>query len=65
MVTPKNRTERPKTSRVPRLFLAMMLIYACLTGIFLPPGDRGPVSQFAVRMAQEWQGTIAHTHLMP
>jgi hypothetical protein len=64
MVAPRSEIAKPKGLRVPRLFLAMMLTWAGLSEIFLPPGDQGPVAQFSKRLAQEWQETIARTERM-
>ena len=60
-MTPPPMEPKPKASPVPRLFLAMMLVCAGISGMFLPPGDPGPISQLAVHFAQEWHDTIAHT----
>jgi hypothetical protein len=43
----------------PRVFLAAMVVWAGLSGLFLPFGlaAQGPVKQLATRLAQEWQAT--------
>ena len=44
----------------PRMFLASMVVWAGLSGLFLPIGlaAQGPVKQLATRLAQEWHVTI-------
>jgi hypothetical protein len=44
----------------PRVFLAAMVAWAGLSGLFLPVGlaSEGPVRQLAMRFTQEWQLTI-------
>jgi len=59
MVAPQSELAKPEGSRVPGLFLATMLVCAGLSGVFLPPGDQGPIAQFSIRFAQEWRETIA------
>lgn len=49
---PAKRSIRPG----PRMFLAAVVIWAGLSGVFLP--GQGPVTQLATRLAQEWQATI-------
>jgi hypothetical protein len=64
MLPPPSPTEKPKGSRKPQLFLAMMLIWAGVSGMFTPPGNDGPFSQAAARLAQDVQESFAHvTHV--
>jgi hypothetical protein len=64
MVPASSGPAKPKGSRVPRFFLAMMLIWAGVSGMFLSPGNDGPVSQAAARLAQDVQESFAHvTHI--
>ena len=66
MLPEQTHAEKPKASRVPRLFLATMLIWAGISGIFLPPGNNGMMAQAAVRLAHKVEASLAHvTHVVP
>ena len=66
MLPPRCEAEKPKSSRVPRLFCALMLIWAGISGIFLPPGNDGMVAHAAARLAQKVEQSLAHvTHVVP
>ena len=66
MLPPQIQAEKSKSSRFPRLFLATMLIWGGLSGIFLPPGNDGMMARAAVRIAQEVEQSLAHVkHVVP
>jgi hypothetical protein len=51
----RNGIEKSNT-RGPRLFLAAMIIYGGISGMFQPgPARDGPVAQFAIWLSQEWR----------
>lgn len=60
MVAPQSELPAPKGLRVSRFFLAMMICWAALGELLLPPGNTGPIPQIARMLTQEWHETIVH-----